>query len=188
MSPTLMLVRASTLKQSNMLPIPFHKMAWELIWLWWWLTAPFFSPTSRPSLPGGPPITLMYRISDSISHSFSFTLVKDRHCSLFSYGRQGERQNLNIWHTMYAYFHCKYTFTFILFLYKGLNFILLKCLLFYILLRWLLFYYCVLAMWMYVFHVSKALQIFNLERENGRKRQRPRQRGRQRERERERKR
>lgn len=55
------------------------------------LTAPFFNPTSRPSLPGGPPITLMYRIRDSITHSFSLTLLKDRHWSLFSC-RRAERE------------------------------------------------------------------------------------------------
>lgn len=30
---------------------------------------PFFSPTNKPSLAGGPPMTLMYRIRDSMTHS-----------------------------------------------------------------------------------------------------------------------
>lgn len=49
------------------------------------LTWPFFRPTNRPSLPAGPPITLMYRMRDSICHSLSFTPLKDRHCSRFSW-------------------------------------------------------------------------------------------------------
>ena len=36
-------------------------------------TCPFLSPTSNPSCPAGPPITLMYLINDSIAHSLSFT-------------------------------------------------------------------------------------------------------------------
>ena len=49
------------------------------------LTCPFLSPTSSPSLPGGPPTTLMYRMRDSMIHSRSFTPWNDRHCSRFSY-------------------------------------------------------------------------------------------------------
>ena len=32
-------------------------------------TCPFFKPTKRPSFPGGPPITFIYLINDSMFHS-----------------------------------------------------------------------------------------------------------------------
>ena len=42
-------------------------------------TCPFFKPTNRPSFPGGPPITFMYLINDSMFHSLrgknGFSLV-----------------------------------------------------------------------------------------------------------------
>lgn len=50
-------------------------------------TCPFLRPTSSPSLPGGPPMTLIYLMRDSITHSFSFTPWNVKHCNLLSWNR-----------------------------------------------------------------------------------------------------
>lgn len=51
-------------------------------------TWPFFKPTSSPSLPAGPPMTLMYLIIDSITHSLSFSPENDKHWSCFAYNNK----------------------------------------------------------------------------------------------------
>ena len=48
---------------------------------------PFFKPIRSPSRARGPPITLMYQINDSSTHSLTFSPLKSYNWSFFSWHR-----------------------------------------------------------------------------------------------------